>query len=376
MSCEEQHSMEWQKISQRTYYRGRVALYAILQALGVGRNDEVACQAFTCVAVPEAILACGAKPVFIDIEPDGLNLDPIELKQKISSRTRAIVVQHTFGIPASMTRIMAITEQAGLPVIEDCCHTFLSTLENQYVGSFGAASFYSFEWGKPLALGIGGSAIANDPELARRLTDSFDELRYPGRLSQVKLELQGLAHRILYRPELYWKLKTLFHGLSKFGVAEGNYNPVGGDSPTAGDFSMKMAPRLERCLKNELQQIAKQADHSRRLVSQLEALIPQDSCVRPRSPSRVESVYSRYPMRVKEKGRLLVKAREENLELAEWYSTPIHPLSRDQSGCVFYEPDSCPNAEERSQEIVSLPLHSRVGRSYVEKISEFLRKAA
>ena len=150
------------ELGELLYFRGRVALHAILNGLGIGSGDEVALQAFTCVAVPEGIMATGARPVWIDIESDGYNMAPESLESRITPRTSAIVVQHTYGIPADLERILSIAERHQIPVIEDCCHTLASTYHGKPVGSFGVASFYSFEWGKPLVAGIGGAAVVND----------------------------------------------------------------------------------------------------------------------------------------------------------------------------------------------------------------------
>ena len=104
---------------QLTYYRGRVALAALLKGLGVGAGDSVAIQAFTCLAVPEAVLATGATPLYVDIEQDRFNMDPPCLAERATASTKAIVVQHTFRIPARMDRIVAIASQHDIPIIED-----------------------------------------------------------------------------------------------------------------------------------------------------------------------------------------------------------------------------------------------------------------
>ena len=122
------------------FLRGRIAMCAILKALGIGRGDEVIIQAFTCVAVPCPVLATGAKPVFADIDPATFNLDPASVEARITPRTRAIVVQHTFGIPADMDSILRIARARGIYVIEDCCHTVASSYRGARVGSLGDLS--------------------------------------------------------------------------------------------------------------------------------------------------------------------------------------------------------------------------------------------
>ena len=109
------------------FWKGRVALYAILESLGIGPGDEVIMPGFTCVVVPNAVLYRGAIPIYVDIEETSFTMDVRDIEQKITSRTRAIIVQHTYGIPAEMDAIMAVAAQAGVAVIEDCAHALGST---------------------------------------------------------------------------------------------------------------------------------------------------------------------------------------------------------------------------------------------------------
>ena len=105
------------------FLRGRVALAALLKALNIGKGCAVAIQAFTCSALAEAVLSVGATPVWVDIEPDSFTMDADDLAKKISPQTKAIVIQHSYGIPASMDELCALAVKHNIPVIEDCCHT-------------------------------------------------------------------------------------------------------------------------------------------------------------------------------------------------------------------------------------------------------------
>ena len=91
--------MDYQMLAKFSYYRGRVAQAALLRALGIGQGDHVAIQAFTCLAVPEGVLATGAEPVYIDIEANGSTCQQ-NRRARLTPGTRAVIVQHTFGIPA------------------------------------------------------------------------------------------------------------------------------------------------------------------------------------------------------------------------------------------------------------------------------------
>ena len=104
-----------------TFNSGRTALFAILKAFSIGPDDEVLLQAFTCVAVPNSIIWVGEKPIYIDID-ESLNIDPTDIERKITVHTKAIIVQHTFGIPAQMDAIIRIARKHHLILIEDCAH--------------------------------------------------------------------------------------------------------------------------------------------------------------------------------------------------------------------------------------------------------------
>ena len=163
--------MKLESLSELTYLRGRVALYALLKGLGIGKEDQIAIQAFTCIAVPQGIMATGAIPLYVDIEDKGFNMCPEDLERKITPQTKAFIVQHTYGIPAKMTELIRISEAHKIPIIEDCCHTVDSRYQGQKVGSFGIGSFYSFGWAKPIPIGVGGSAVANNEQLTQKLIE-------------------------------------------------------------------------------------------------------------------------------------------------------------------------------------------------------------
>src|SRR6185436_2552703 len=101
---------------------GRSAQYLILRALGLSKTDQVLIQAFTCIAVPNAVLWVGAQPAFADID-ESYNLDPQRVRRAITPNTKALIAQHTFGIPADMEALHQIADEHHLVLIEDCCHS-------------------------------------------------------------------------------------------------------------------------------------------------------------------------------------------------------------------------------------------------------------
>lgn len=359
------------ELPRLTFYRGRVAMYHILKALGVGPGDAVATQAFTCVAVPEGILATGAKPVFVDTEEGGVNMCPTDLERKLDGRVKAVIVQHTFGIPAQMAELRSILGRHGLPIVEDCCHTYASTYVNQVVGTFGAGAFYSFEWGKPLIAGIGGSAILNDNSLFKSVEAGWESCHEPSFVRVLKIQLQYAAFMALYKPSKYWQVRSMFQRLSRSGAAEGNYNPTEG---VAEDFSMKMAAPLRKRLRSLVPKADQIRQNAQEIVAKYEGGLRSRRIRKPLVPNGGVPVYARYPLLSPEKARMIARAEEANVEVAEWYKTPIHPLDRDDWAQVHYEPGSCPRAEMLSDEIVSLPVNQKVTDRDIERTLRLLEE--
>lgn len=354
------------------FYRGRVALYAILKAMGVKDGDEVAIQAYTCLAVPEAVLATGAIPVYVDIEETGYNMEPKVLEQAITRNTKAIVLQHTFGIPAKITRILTIANEHGIPVIEDCCHSMAGKASGKVLGSFGAATFYSFEWGKPLVAGLGGALIVNDSDLNDKIKSEYKSFVFPDFSTTFKIELQYQAFNFLYRPELYWPVKKAFHLLSRLGAIVGNFSNLDcAGLKRSPEFRQKMILSAQRRLMSQLQSLEEVTKHSQAVTDFYKKEIRGPGIIHPELLEDSKAVFARYPLRVKNKVELLERAKEQNIELAEWYSTPVHPVSIDQSQLIGYAANSCPNAELRCLETVSLPTGLRVNKKFLQMVRDF-----
>ena len=161
---------------------GTSALHLALRCLDVGPMDEVVTVSMTFIATAWAISYVGATPVFVDIDPVRRTLNPDKLEAAITSRTKAIIPVHLYGMPAEMDRIMAIAERHGLPVIEDAAQAHGARYRGRRVGQFGQIACFSFYPSKNLgAYGEGGALITNDASIAHRarsLRDHAQSQRY------------------------------------------------------------------------------------------------------------------------------------------------------------------------------------------------------
>ena len=355
------------QLQRLTYFRGRVAMAAILRGLGVRQGDEVLIQAFTCIAVPEAVKSLGAIPKYVDVEARTPNMDARDLAAKIGPLTRAVVVQHSFGLPAKIEALCEIARAASLPLIEDCAHTISSRVNGKVVGSFGAGAFYSFEASKPVFIGIGGSAIVNDPAILKRVTADYSDYAEPSRMTQVQLETMRLAHRVAYRPSTYWTVRGLFRALVKAGVIKGNYNKVEDTSGPSDDFSRRMGSIQASRLRRELRKLEANTSHRKWVANEYRSRITRPGVDHIPLEQGVDPTFGRYPLLVEDKERWIEGARDAKVELADFYDTPVHPLRGDGLRRFGYEPGSCTNAEWVSRHVVSLPTGIQVDASQIDR---------
>ncbi len=159
---------------------GRAGLMAILAAMEIKSRDEVLLQGFTCNSAVNPILNRGAKPVFVDIDST-LNLNPEDLKKKITPKSKAVMIQHTFGWPAQIEEILKIAK-GGAPnlyLIEDCAHALGAKYQGKFCGTFGDAAFFSFGRDKIISSVFGGMVITNNEKMGERIKKFRDKLDYP-----------------------------------------------------------------------------------------------------------------------------------------------------------------------------------------------------
>jgi dTDP-4-amino-4,6-dideoxygalactose transaminase len=189
---------------------GTDALVLILKALGIGRGDEVITTPLSAAYTALAVMLVGARPVFADLDPERLTLDPKSVETAVGPDTAAIIPVHLYGQPAAMDELSAIAKRRGLAMIEDCCQAHLATYRGRPVGAFSAAAAFSFYPTKNLgALGDGGAITTDDAELAARLKrlrngGQTDRYRHgePGMNSRLdELQAAVLSARLSFLPK-------------------------------------------------------------------------------------------------------------------------------------------------------------------------------
>jgi len=323
---------------------GTDALVIGLRALGVGEGDEVITTPFTFFATAEAISQVGATPVFVDIEPESFNLDPVKVKEAITSKTKAILPVHLFGAPAAMTRIMSIAQGHGLKVLEDCAQSFgaiyegdcpgcngancgagrRAELSGHATGSFGHAGAFSFFPTKNLgAYGDGGLIATSDNDVAALAR----KLRKHGGSNKYHNEMLGYNSRL--------------------------------DALQAAILRVKL-PHINGY------------NRRRRAIAQRynDLLAGVDGVV---TPELVEGhVVHQYTVRIQDGRRDAVKQHlsDQNIGCKVYYPVPCHRLP------VYDDVDvALPEAERAADEVLSLPIWPQAGKEVQERVAGALTAA-
>ena len=355
------------------FWKGRVALYALLRTLDVGQGDEVILPGYTCVMNVNPIKYAGARPVYVDIEPNTFNMNVNLLEEKITNKTKVIIAQHTYGYPCEIDTIMNIARSNGISVIEDCCLALGSRYKGGLVGTFGRAGYFSSQWNKPYTTGLGGMVITSDRELVGRIESlAANKMCPPSSREVFMLRMQLMIYRLFIYPGTTAFAQRLFRYLTKKGAVVGSSSTNEFEPLKADDFFKAMSTVQARSGIRQLDKIEKNIAHRRKMAQLYDELLAAKGW-QPSKDSRdsAEPVMVRYPVRIAEKNEALTQAAKAGIELGSWFECPLHPIETPLTS-YDYELGMCPEAEKASNEVVNLPLHPRASEKTVEQSVDFI----
>ena len=302
---------------------GTDALRLALTALGIGPGDEVITSPFTFIATANTISHCGARPVFVDIDPETFNLSAAAVEDAVTARTKAIVPVHLYGQAADLEPILAMARKKGLSVIEDCAQAIGARYQGRAVGSFGDAGCLSFYPSKNLgAYGDGGMVLTNDPALAEKV----DVLRRQGSRKKYQADVLGFNSRLdtLQAAVLAVKLKYLDRWNEERNRAARRYNELLQDLPLKLPFE------------------AKNRSH----------------------------VYHQYTIRTVHRDQLALHLKQRGIGTMVYYPIPIHQQKIYASAGGV---PSLPNAEAAASDVLSLPIYPEITDEQLAAVSGAMR---
>jgi dTDP-4-amino-4,6-dideoxygalactose transaminase len=305
---------------------GTAALHLALLAFGIKAGDEVITTPYTFFATAEAIMYCGAKPVFCDIDPETFTINVEKIEEKITPKTRAILPVHLYGQCANMEKILEIAAKHNLIVIEDACQAHGAELNGKMAGNIGYAGAFSFYPTKNLSgWGEGGIITTNSDEAAEKMRmyrSHGSKIRYVHEAVGYNERMDGIQGAVL---------------------------------------GIKLKHLVE--LNNERRNFVALY---RELLKDLPVILPKETG---------KSVYHLFTIRAERRDELKKFLAERGVDTAIHYEKPLH----FQTACaeLKYGPGDFPEAERASKEVLSLPLYPEMGEEDVkyvaEKIKEFYK---
>jgi len=362
------------------FWKGRVALYAILKAIGVKEGDEVILPAFTCVVVPNSIIYLRAKPVYVDIDRKTFNINVDKIERSITPKTKVIIAQNTYGLSPDIDSILDIARKHNLYVIEDCAHGFGGTYKDKKNGTVADAAFYSTQWNKPFSTGIGGIATTRHEEIARKLEKIEAEAIKPSKKEELMLKTLLFTKEKIVSPSTYWMIVKIYRFLSNKNLILGSSQGYELEKPEMPANFLKGFSEVQA--KKGLEYFEKQCNyykvdkiiiHRKNIADKYKAILLDLGFDVPYEPEYAEHTYLRFPLLVKNRIKFFHLAEKEKLELGDWFLSPIHPVQRNFH-LWNYKYGQNPVAEFTSKHIINLPTHEKVDDDYIDKIYNFLKK--
>lgn len=305
---------------------GTSAILLSLMALGIGTGDEVIVPAHTFIATATPAIFLGGRPVYADIDPETYTIDPADIRNKISPRTKAIIPVHLYGHPCDMDSINKLAKKHGLFVIEDACQAHGATYKGHKAGSLSDVACFSFYPSKNMTvLGDGGMVTTNNEELAKKIRMLADH----GRTEKYIHELLGLNFR-----------------MSEIHAAIG---------------------------REQLRHVTAWNDRRREIAARYDDLLRDLEVVTPVEKEWARHVYHMYVIRVKQRDKLASYLQEKGIQTGIHYPVPLH-----RQPCVRSD-IHLPVTEKYVDEILSLPMHPQLTNDEVQyvasNIREFLRSS-
>ncbi len=352
---------------------GRSGLYAILKCMGIKDYDEIILQAFTTVALPNVIKWRGARPVFVDIDEKTYNINPEKIEEKITAKTKAIIVQHTFGNPADLDRILEIAGKHNLFVIEDCAHSLGAEYKNKKTGTFGGAAFFSFGRDKVISSVAGGMVITANQEFGKKIKEFRDEMPYPEKSLIIKQLLQPIVTFKALHLYYFFNLgKIMMFVVSRLGIITKAYTKEEKKGERPKNFPAKMPNALAEIALHQMKLIDKFNNHRIEIANLYgKKLSGAKNISLPKSDMESKNIFLWFTVLVPNKKELIKKARKNHIILGDWFLQPVGPIEVDLEK-AGYELGSCPVAEKVSSSCVNLPTHYRIDEEDAEKAAEVL----
>ena len=358
-----------------SFSSGRVALYGLLRALGVGPGDEVLLQVPTHIVVANAIRYVGARPVYVDCQLDTYNMDLDLAERRITPKTKVLLLQHTFGIPVDMDAALDLVRRHGLILIEDCVHALGATFKGKQIGSFGHAAFFSTEETKIISSTMGGMAVTDDPKLSQRLLRFQSACPWPSGSLAIRYLLKLIMYHLFAQPYLHPYTRPVYMFLRRSPKTHLAPGATAGDEQRGGrpvHYEQRLSNAQAVLALRQLQRLEANLAHRRAIADAYQTLLSEQGIHVPVPPPESVPAFVRYPIWVEDRPTAM-RIASPHAVLGQWFNTVLEESISPAHG--DYQMGSCPRAAAAAEHLVNLPTHPRVKRRDVDLIVSAVARA-
>lgn len=348
---------------------GRSALQIALEALDITSEDEVLVQGYTCMVVSNAIRWARGKPVYVDVTED-YTMDPKDLEKKITNKSKVLIIQHTFGLPAQLDELLTIAKKHNLKVIEDCAHSLGSKYNGRYTGTFGDMAMFSFGTDKIISSVRGGALVTDDENLGKKLETIQKNLPHMPR-KKVLQYLLTIPFFTIGKPLYDISIgKILLATAKELNITGRVMYETEKKGIAISWFPAQMSDALAVLLIEQLKLIDTLNNH-RRDIAQIYHKMIQERQIIPKQDNN--HIYLRYVLQVKDPEKLDMYMKRHGVLLGNWYNTVIAPHDCDivASG---YKTGSCPHAEMLAKKSINLPTNRHISKDDAQRIAKLLNE--
>jgi len=367
------------------FNKGRDSIYFYLKSLELNEEDEVIVQAFTCVAVVAPILWNKLKPVYVDIDAKSFNMDISLLKEKITDKTRAIVVQHTFGNIVDMKKVRDLVDKTNkeraekekIKIIEDSAHIFPSDFKGKYptLGKYSDMLLFSFSQDKSISSTQGAASIIWDEDALDIAKENYSELHKPSKKESLYnaryIKLWFLIKRYYFTKLIPFTNITIGRVLIILFRSLGLIKKQASTNSTEFYGIKKLSQVQAVLLRNQLKKVSKINQKREKITSFYNTNLKKNFVFKTEG-----NLLLRYPILLENRAEVKQKLLEREIIAGNWYSSPVHPLSQGELVEVGYKASSCPVAEKVGKNILNLPTNIEVTEEDAKKIVEIVNNFA
>jgi dTDP-4-amino-4,6-dideoxygalactose transaminase len=314
---------------------GRNAIYVALTSMGLKKDDEIIIPAYTCKIVPNTVKKV-CKPIYADIDVDTYNIDPEKIEEKITNKTRAVLIVHAYGNPCKMKEIMDIVRENNLVLIEDVAQALFGCYKKRLLGSFGDYSIFSFRFSKDITSFKGGALLTN--KNIEEYSDKESNLLIKMKIFSVLLGFSFL------------RLHPMVHNLLQRVTRNNNFLLK---KKTLSEYQCSL-------LNKQMKEIEKAIEKRRENAGFYNKKL-KDVVITPKECKDCFHTYFRYSIRVENRDKLYNYMLSKGIQVDKMYDYSLYP-------------QKCENSETVSKQILNIPVHHKLKKEELEKVVEAIHE--